>query len=224
MQVLARSPLTRELSPEDHRDFNRHLSAWAWAEDEPILLAGQEAAGSYLLASGRARITRDTVDGREITVDIAAPGDIIGPVHTAPAPVADSAWAMETTCALYLPAESLAQIVDKYPQVALGIMRLQQEGLASSRGSRIAQSTTTVEQRVAGVLQQLERKFGQQRSDGTSLLQVRLRRDDIAGMAGTTLESASRTMSRMKKQGVIDSGREWIAVVDPAGLAELASQ
>ena len=43
-----------------------------------------------MIVSGRVRITRDTVDGRELTPDIAAPGDIVGPVPMMPTPAVDS--------------------------------------------------------------------------------------------------------------------------------------
>ena len=38
---------------------------------------GDTPGGVYLVMSGRVRITRDTVDGDEITVDLAAPGDVV---------------------------------------------------------------------------------------------------------------------------------------------------
>ena len=110
--ILAKSPLTRELSPADQRDLNGHLTSWSWAEGDPLVIAGDELGGSYLVVSGRVRVTRDTVDGDEITVDIAVPGDPVGPLRTEAAAAVDSAWAMETTCALFLPAESLAEVVD----------------------------------------------------------------------------------------------------------------
>ena len=221
LEALARSPITRGLDPVEHRALDRHLSAWSWAEGDPLVLAGQEVGGSYLIVSGRARVTRDTADGRELTVDIAAPGDIIGPLHTHPAPTDDSAWAMETTCALYLPAESLGEVVGEYPELALAIMGMQQERLAGAREREIGQTTRSVAQRVAAALQGLDRKLGELRPDGSSLLQVRLRRDDIAGIAGTTVESASRAMTKMKRDGVIDAGREWVAITDPDALEDL---
>lgn len=137
MRVLAGSPLTRELSPDDRRDVNGHLTAWSWAEGDPLVLAGDELSGSYLVVSGRVRVTRDTVDGREITVDIAAPGDTVGPLRTEPA-VTESAWAMETTCALFLPADSLAEVVGDHPRLALALMWMQQERLTQARDSEIA--------------------------------------------------------------------------------------
>lgn len=141
---------------------------------------------------------------------------------TAPVPssMISNSWAIETTCALYLPVEALAEVVDAYPQLALAIMRMQQDQLVRSRERETAQTTSTVEQRVAAALQHLDAKLGQIRQDGSSLLQVRLRRDDVAG---TTVESASRAMARMKKIGVIDSGREWIAITNHQALADLVA-
>ncbi|SDZ93095.1 cAMP-binding domain of CRP or a regulatory subunit of cAMP-dependent protein kinases [Bowdeniella nasicola] len=223
LKVLARSPLTSALSREDHLDLDRYLTALGWAAGDPLILAGEQAHGTLMVVAGRVRITKDTIDGREVTVDIAGPGDIIGPLHTFASPATESAWAMETSCTLYLPATALETVVQRYPTIALAIMRMQQEQLARSRARKTAQATTSVEQRVAATLAHLDAKFGDSRHDGSRLLQVRLRREDIAGMAGTTIESASRTLAKMKAAGTIDSGREWIAITDRDALAELAA-
>lgn len=221
LRVLAGSPLTRELSPADQRELNGHLTAWAWAEGDPLVLAGDELRGSYLVVSGRARLTRDTADGDELTLDIAGPGDTVGPLRTDAAVATESAWAMETTCALFLPAEALAQVVDDHPRFALAVMQLQQDRLAQAREREIGRTTQTVEQRVSSALTYLDGKFGSQQRDGSSLVQVRVRRDDIAGLAGTTVESASRVMARLKKAGVIDSGREWVSILDRPALEQM---
>lgn len=221
LEILARSPLTRELSPADHRDLSTRVTSWSWAEGDPLVIAGDELRGSYLVVSGRVRVTHDTVEGNEITVDIAVPGDPVGPLRTEAAASVDSAWAMETTCALFLPADSLAEVVDDHPRFALAVMQLQQDRLAQAREREIGYATRSVEQRVGSVLRYLDRKLGSRQRDGSSLLQVRLRRDDIAGLAGTTVESASRAMARMKKSGVIDSGREWVSILDHAALDQL---
>ena len=42
-------------------------------------------------------------------------------------------------------------------------------------------------------------------------------------MASTTIESASRAMSKMKRAGLIDSGREWVSLRDLEGLDLLAA-
>lgn len=219
---MAVSPLTRDLSSGQLQTLARDLNAWSWSEGDPLLTAGESADGSYMIVSGRARITRDTVDGRELTVDIAAPGDVVGPISTDVSAAVDSAWAMETTCALFIPAAALAEVVVSYPNFALALLQMQQDRLAHAREKEVGQTMHAVEQRVAAVLDYLAGKLGQNMSDGTTLLQVRLRRADIAGMAGTTVESASRAMSKMKKTGIVDSGREWVSITDRDALSELA--
>lgn len=221
MQAMARSPLTRDLSPAERAELDTHLRALSWAAGDPLVTAGDSPGGVYLIMSGRVRITRDTVDGEEITVDLAVPGDVVGPLETTVTPAADSAWAMETTCALFLRAELLAQVVGEFPALAVALLQLQQRRLSAAREREVAQTTRTVEQRVARVLLHLAGRIGQTRSDGSVLLQARLRRDDIAGLAATTVESASRAMARMKREGMIDSGREWVALIDAPSLAAL---
>lgn len=218
---MSRSPFTRELSKAEHLELDKTLSAWSWAENDPLYLAGEQLSGSYLIVAGRVRVTRDTIDGKELTVDIATPGDVIGAIDTQPIPAVDSAWAMETTCALYLPATGLATVIEQHPSFALAMIRMQQQRLASARDHEINLTTTTVEQRVAIAVRTLGQKIGQRQPDGTLLIQVRIRREDVAGLAGTTVESTSRVLARLRKEGVIDSGREWIAVVNEQQLEDI---
>ncbi|MEO8556770.1 MAG: helix-turn-helix domain-containing protein, partial [Actinomycetota bacterium] len=55
-----------------------------------------------------------------------------------------------------------------------------------------------------------------------TLLQLPLSRADLAGMVGSTTESVSRVMSRLRTEGIIDSGRRWTAVLDRDRLAATA--
>lgn len=50
-----------------------------------------------------------------------------------------------------------------------------------------------------------------------------LSRADLAGLAGPTPVSVSRVMSRWKKEGLIDSGRRWTALLDRSRLEELST-
>jgi CRP-like cAMP-binding protein len=80
-----------------------------------------------------------------------------------------------------------------------------------------------VERRLAYTLLKLAEKFGQPKELGL-LIQVPLSRDDLAEMAGTTTETASRVMSQFQKDGLIDSGRGWVAVTNRDGLEAAAAE
>jgi len=95
--------------------------------------------------------------------------------------------------------------------------------LAQARSDVGQQSTSTVAQRVATTLLRLADKLGQERSGNRgTLLQLPLSRADLAGMVGSTEESVSRVMSRLRKDGIIDSGRRWTAVLDRDRLSATA--
>lgn len=63
-------------------------------------------------------------------------------------------------------------------------------------------SSGTVEERLAAVLLILVDSYGKRDSEGLHLL-VPLTRQDLSEMAGTTVESTIRVMSRWQKQGII---------------------
>lgn len=73
------------------------------------------------------------------------------------------------------------------------------------------------------MLLKLGEKLGEPHDEGL-LIQVPLARQDLADMAGTTVESASRVMSQFQKQGLIRSGRQWVAITDLEGLAAAAQE
>ena len=56
------------------------------------------------------------------------------------------------------------------------------------------------------------------------LLEVPLSRADLAGLARSTPESVSRVLSRWKEEGLIDSGRRWVSLLDRARLERIAQE
>ncbi len=77
-----------------------------------------------------------------------------------------------------------------------------------------------MEQRLAAVLLILMDSYGQPQKLGTRIV-VPLTRQDLAEMAGTTVETAIRIMSKMQKEGIVKTDRQMITVLDPASLSEL---
>ena len=57
-------------------------------------------------------------------------------------------------------------------------------------------------------------KVGKDRGREGIMLEVPLSRADLAGLARSTPESVSRVMSRWKREGLVDSGRRWTALLD----------
>jgi CRP-like cAMP-binding protein len=84
-------------------------------------------------------------------------------------------------------------------------------------------SVYTVEQRIAAALLRMARKLGEQKQTGT-LIQIPFSRQDLAAMTGTKVETVSRVMSRFSAEGLISTGRKWVAVNDLDGLEQLLKE
>ena len=122
---------------------------------------------------------------------------------------------------LTITAEDFRTILARYPSAALAVLDITQRRLHEAHEMVRQISAYPVEQRIAYVLSRLADKLGEVRDEGL-LIQMPLTRDDIAQMTGATAETASRVMSQFQKDGLINSGRQWVAIADPKRLAALA--
>ena len=78
-------------------------------------------------------------------------------------------------------------------------------------------STGKADERIALILMLLSESYGRQSEDGNEI-QIPLTRQDVAEMAGTTVESSIRTMSRWQKKGVIKSDHMIVTILDDDAL------
>lgn len=224
MEVLGRAPLFAGLSHDELVRIDRRMVSLSWAQDDSLYTAGEPAEHLYVLAAGRAKASRLTVNGQEVVVDLLAPGDLFGGMRILGQPTyPETVRALTTTCALRIGARAFRDVLTEHPQVALRVIDDTAALLAQARTDVTEQSTATVAQRVATTLLRLADKFGQDGRSGATLIQLPLSRTDLAGMTGSTPESVSRVMSRLRKDGVIDSGRRWTAVLDRDRLAATAA-
>lgn len=220
MRVLSQTPLFAGLSHEELVSIDERMISLSWAEGDPLYTAGGPAEHLYVLATGWARASQPTPDGKNVVVDLLAPGDLFGGLQSLGQPTyPETVEAMSTTCALRIDAHAFRGVLKKHPQVALRVLDDTTAQLAQARTGLTQQSTATVAQRVATTLLRLAEKFGQDRAGGATLIQLPLSRADLAGMTGSTPESVSRVMSQLRKDGIIDSGRRWTAVLDHDRLA-----
>ena len=220
MKVLSQVPLFAGLSQEELAGVERRMVSLSWAEGDVLYTAGAQAEHLYVLAAGRAKASRLAVSGQEVVVDLLAPGDLFGGMRTLGRPTyPETVRALTTTCALRIDSQAFRNLLTTYPQVALRVIDDTAALLVLARSDVAAQSTETVAQRVASTLLRLADKFGQDSISGATLIQLPLSRNDLAAMTGSTPESVSRVMSQLRKDGIIDSGRRWTAILDRERLA-----
>jgi len=220
LRILEQIALFSGLSGDELASIGARMESLAWSAGDALFSAGEPAEHVYLLAAGQAKAFRTTATGQRTSLDFFGPGDVLGGLTWAGrSGYSETAVALVTTCALRIDAGAFREVMLAHPSVALGVLDVVSDRLALARSAEQEQASATVTERVAGGLLRLAHTFGVPGDEpGATLIQLPLTRADLAAMAGTSAESVSRVMSRLRRDGLIDSGRRWTAVLDPAGL------
>lgn len=220
--ALERSSLFGSL---DHAQLHRvdaHASMRPMEAGEAIHLAGQPAERLHVIATGAVKLTGTTGEGTEVLLDVVGPGAFVGTLpNLGGRSYTDSAWALTAGCLLSFDAPGLEGVLREFPGVVRHALAAVGERLqiAQQRIQRAATSSARV--RIAGTLLTLAEQLGVG-EDERVLIDVPLARDDLASLAGCAAETVSRTLAAWQRDGVIDAGRRWVAIRDPAALAEVA--
>lgn len=221
LRVLRTTPLFAELSDDGLRSIDARMTNFHAGPSDVIHRQGDRAQHFSVLAAGRLKAYRTSVEGQRVVVDLLGSGDAFGGGDSfGRAAHAETVEALTTVCVLQVDTEGFHRILRDFPPVALRLIDDLATQLLESREA-VTQRSTTVTQRVAATLLRLAQKFGEQDGDGI-LIQLPLTRADLAGMTGSTPESVSRAMSRMRSDGLVESGRRWTRVTNVRGLGDLA--
>ncbi|QYF75425.1 Crp/Fnr family transcriptional regulator [Cryobacterium sp. PAMC25264] len=219
-QILEQIVLFQELSGDDLASIGTRMTSLAWSAGEALFSAGEPAEHVYLLAVGQAKTFRTTATGARTSLDFFGSGDVLGGLTWAGgSDYTETALALVTTCALQIDAGAFREVMLAHPSVALGVLDVVSGRLTRARSAEQDQASATVTERVASGLLRLADIFGVPGdASGSTLIQLPLTRADLAAMAGTSAESVSRSMSRLRRAGLIETGRRWTAVLDADGL------
>ena len=194
-----------------------HFDAGAY-----LFMEGDPAERLYLVTSGRVKMVKHSPDGHETILTIFGNGQIIGEVGvlvgaTYPA----TAQAMGPTTTLSLVRQAYVQLVREHPALAWSLIEELGRRLQSAHQTILSLAVEKVERRIARLLLRLAAAAGEKQGDAVRIT-VPLKRQDIADMTGTTVETAIRVMSKLRRLGLVDSDEGLIRILQAHQLVLLA--
>jgi CRP-like cAMP-binding protein len=128
---------------------------------------------------------------------------------------------MEDSVVLRLPTPDFVALVKNHSDFAVAMIRELGSRLREAEARIRELQTQRVERRIAQVLIRLANKTGRKTPAGIEI-GVPLSRQDLADLCGTTLSTASRTLSAWDQQGIIEAGRERVVLLKPHLLVVIA--
>jgi CRP-like cAMP-binding protein len=184
-----------------------------------------DGATMVVVIGGFFRIYRNAAFVRDVTLGLAARGDVLAPSAAFGDRAAETgAQALSEGHVLYLAPDVWAERAAAQPDLNLK--------MAASIGKRISRlqkkleefSRTGVEGRVASALLDLASDFGVPTGSAVKL-DVPLSQEDLARLAGTTRETCSSTVAEFARRGFVRGGRlRGLLVIDVPALEALVQR
>lgn len=212
------------LDKEELTAINQQFSAAHHHADEAIYHQNERATMLRVVVHGAVKLVRHTMDGKDVLLDMLQPGEYFGNLSTTgDVFYTETARAQTDVCILSIRMNDFRSLLNDYPEVAVTVLDITAKRLQSSQEKIRHLTTLIVKKRIAHILVMLSDKFGEQSAHGL-LLQLPLSRKDLADMAGTSSETASRIMSYFQDQDIIKTGRQWVAISDMDRLVDIAEE
>ena len=218
VQLLQGVTVFEALAPDDLRRVAQVAVPRRFAAGQVIFREGDASDTCYVVRSGHARAIREHADGRMIALAHFGPGDIFGELAMFDDERRSATVeALDDVEAIAIAGSDMRRLMRAHADIAvklvIGVARRLRE--ANERLTR--QSFQTVQSRVAGVLLQL---VEQAQAEGAGMRDILLKvtQAEIAQLAGSSRESASRFLAVLERAAVITQGRGRITVHDPEAL------
>ena len=195
----------------------------SFTRGETIWLANEPSEWFASVAQGFVKMTRSSPQGKDVTVELMGPGQCVGllvAIEGRAFPL--SAIAVTECTLLKVPTDATRHVFQELPTLTHSVVSALAPRLRRAYAMLSRSAAGTVEERIAAVLEIVMEAYGRTGKKGGVRLTVPLTRQDIADMAGTTVESCIRTMSKWQKAGLISTEHQVVTIHDPMKIKAIS--
>jgi CRP/FNR family transcriptional regulator, cyclic AMP receptor protein len=218
VDLLARVPVFEELGDDELRQVARVALHRGFAPGDTVFREGDDSDTCYVIEAGHARALREHRDGRQLTLATFGPGDIFGELAMFDDERRSATVeAVDDLHVVGILGEDMRRLMREHPDIAVKLSSAVGRRLRAANERLARQSFQTVQSRVALALAQLVEQARAEGAAGDEVV-VRTTQADVAKLAGSSRESASRFLAVLERAGVSAQGRGRITVHDPAAL------
>ena len=200
--------------------IDRHTVEREFSRGETIFFEGEAGEGFHYVIEGQVKIIKTSEDGREHIINLLQPGELFAEVllfNNQPYPA--TAMAVEGARVGVIRNGDLERLVLDNNELALQLIKALSQRLLYAQRKIKNLALDDVLSRTAEVLLRLAAS-----KDGAkNEIRLEFSRQDLASLVGTTRETLTRTLSALKKGGVIEFEGSLIRLIDVAYLESLVS-
>jgi CRP/FNR family transcriptional regulator, anaerobic regulatory protein len=185
-----------------------------------LLRAGNVFASVYAIRSGSVKAVTLGDNGDEQITGFYLPGEIVGMDGLAENVYSNSVIALETTSICEIPFHQLEELGAKLPNLQRHFLQLMSREIAHEQQIMSLLSRSSADARIASFLLSISKRNSRRNLSASAFL-LPMSRTDIGNFLGLTIETVSRTFTRLQKTNVINADKKEIVINDMTALEQL---
>lgn len=220
---LSEFALMKDLDGFELAEIERAAFLRIFQKGQVLYLPGDASNAVYFLASGRIKVSRLSIHGKELVLDILGAGEPFGVNEVlCSEPRQTVTEALERGAVWIVRANAFRALVTKRSEVALKLAQImgRRQSLLEQRLVDVAYKKAS--QRLADLLLQLGETYGIRDARGI-LLPLRLSQSVLGNLVGMSREMVNITLSRLTRNGLIALADRRIVIRNVDALAALAA-
>jgi CRP/FNR family transcriptional regulator, polysaccharide utilization system transcription regulator len=213
--------LLNELSYDELKVLNKNRYVVSYESSETICKEGTKSLGLICLNKGKVKISRTGINGTEQILNLKKPMDFIGfRTLMNGGTYLSSATALEDVSVCVIDKYDFFKVIANNDQLAFKIMRYFAHELDEMDKRLVNLTQKHIRARMADALIMINKIYGTK--SGTGVLNVSLKRSDLAALAHTSIANAIKLLSSFTKENLIEVHRRDIKIKDLKGLKDLS--
>ncbi len=216
---LGEFPLFEGLDPEALQDLDAFAQTRVTEKGQAVFFPDDRPASLYFVASGRVKISRLSIDGKEFILDFIEPGQVFGETGIFDGgPREACAEAMERSTVVSVPSERLRSFLAQNPVILMRFTEMLGSRQKKLEKRLVDAAHKSTPRRLAELLVQLSQSYGVRDVRGT-LLRIKLSQSALGNLLGVSREIINHALSDLRRRGVIDVADGRIIIQNPELLA-----
>jgi CRP-like cAMP-binding protein len=205
-------------------DFSKLKVMNTYKKGQVIFYEGNKPYGVYCLNGGKVKLSKNTADGKELIVKLAKPGDLLGyRSFFTNEMYSSTAEVIEDTRICFIDREKFYDLIKSHPAYSLKLLGLMGQEIKCAENNSASMAYKSTNERMAEVLLTLKETYGVVEGDEYKL-DIQLSRNDLAGLTGTSVETAVRLLTWLKEKGFVETRKKYLYITDLAGLQALVPE
>lgn len=210
----------KALKKEELKRMSDSKETKSFKKGDVIFKEGERLGGVFCVRDGISKLSKLSDNGRDQIVKLATKGEVLGQRSVISSESTNlSATALEDMEVCFIPKNYIEEPLQTNPIFTNAVLKQMAQDLKFADDVIVNMAQKSVRQRLAEALLYLESNFG---VDSEGYLYLQLSRADIADVVGTATELLIRTLTKMKKEGIINTTGKRIKLVDKKELFNIA--